>query len=669
MKFSRNRVLAISTSAIVATLASGTPPAAAQNLFDMLFRNNQAGRVQREVPPVVEQRPVQRAAPPRVAGPQYYTYKADNLVTVDFAAITLNAMADDDSALVAPQGVDLASVGSTPVVAEAEALPDASLDVRNAVLLPTADIEAGEMSNEQPEAPEALPIQAPRLSADDIAALQDFSLLAEKEAAEAIVAHYSADASLIWVSEGRPNTRARQALRTLGDAASHGLDVRDYAVSVPASEGGKDAVALEMELSARLLRYARDAQSGRVDPNRISGYHDFKREEFDGAAFLAALRDSDDVAALLEAQHPQNAQYRALRAELEMLHASAENEIVIAPKTVIKPGQTNPEFPKILALIESRADEALKAEHGETLSLHRASETYVQALVPVIKAAQRLAGVGDDGVIGPRTIQAIAGESKATRIEKVLVALEQLRWLPSDLTDRHVFINTPAFEASYFENGEERLTMRTVVGRLDTQTYFFQDQISYVEFHPYWGMPRSILVNTYIPRVLKDPSYFDRNGYEVVSRNGQTVSSTSIDWTAYGSNIPFDVRQRPGPSNALGEMKIMFPNKHAIYMHDTPEKHLFSRENRALSNGCIRLSDPRAMAAAVLGWSREQVEKRLEGKHGRQNLDIKVPVYVAYFTAWPDQSGKVHYYNDVYSRDEKTRDALNRIESVRSLGA
>src|SRR5690606_1426483 len=123
-----------------------------------------------------------------------------------------------------------------------------------------------------------------------------------------IVAHYSADPNLIWVSEGRPNERARQALRTLGEASLHGLDAQDYAVSVPGSQGGKEAVAFEMELSARLLRYVRDARSGRVDPNRISGYHDFKREAFDGAGFLAALRDSDDVAALLETQHPQNAQ-------------------------------------------------------------------------------------------------------------------------------------------------------------------------------------------------------------------------------------------------------------------------------------------------------------------------------------------------------------------------
>jgi len=219
------------------------------------------------------------------------------------------------------------------------------------------------------------------------------------------------------------------------------------------------------------------------------------------------------------------------------------------------------------------------------------------------------------------------------------------------------------------EGGKEKLSMRTVVGGLSTQTYFFQEQISYVEFHPYWGVPRSILVNKYLPKLYSDPSYLDRNGFEVVNRRGQTVPSSSVNWAGYGSNIPYDVRQRPGRGNALGEMKIMFPNPHAIYMHDTPDKHLFERENRALSNGCIRLADPRAMAAAVLGWTREQVASRLEGAHGRENLAVKVPVYVSYFTAWPDEAGQVRYFDDVYGRDEKMRAALDKVEALRAPGA
>lgn len=665
MKLPRSRAMAVSTAAIVAMLSTGTQPAASQTLIDLLFNSKNRRAERQALPPIVEPAPVQRAAPPRVSGPQYYTYKTDPLVKVDFSAI--RPQRDDDEATLAPAGIDPTSVAST--VPEQDEVPV----VEGAAPLSSGAETSGEDAPTavgQP-APPVVVEEAPPpeiLRDEQIAALQEFTLLAEKEAAEAIVAHYSAEPRLIWVSDGRPNQRARTALRTLGEARGHGLDPRDYAVPVPAGADEAAAVAFEMELSARLLRYVRDARAGRIDPNRISGYHDFKPEAFDGQAVLREAREAGDVAAFIEAQHPRSAQYRALRVELEMLRASAENEIVVAPGTVIKPGQTNAEFAKILAVIEQRADNAFREAHAEMLTRHAGGETYAQELVPVIKAAQRMAGVGDDGVIGPRTIQALTGDSKASRIEKVLVALEQLRWLPSELAERHVFINTPAFEASYVEAGEEKLSMRTVVGGLSTQTYFFQDEISYVEFHPYWGVPRSILVNKYLPKLYSDPSYLDRNGFEVVNRSGQAVPSSAVDWAAYGANIPYDVRQRPGRGNALGEMKIMFPNRHAIYMHDTPDKHLFDRENRALSNGCIRLADPRGMTAAVLSWSREQVAARLERPHSREDLAVKVPVYVAYFTAWPDEAGEVRYFNDVYSRDEKVRAALDKVEALRAPG-
>lgn len=667
------RILALSTAATLSGLVLVPPSASAQTLMDLLFRDRQ-----RQAPPVEvmpEPAPVKRAAPPRVAGPQYYTYKTDPLVRVDFASIVPSRIQDGAEA-VSP-GIDTTSVGSTIESRIEEVLDDA----RAAEAPATAPQEpngALETSPAQPDVAAPAVIEIPAIAAAPVAqpltdaqisSLQSVELLAEKDAARALVEFYSVEPTLMWVADGKFNDKARKAVEGLAAAKLDALDPRDYAVALP-GEGADEAAlaAFEMELSARILRYARDASAGRVDPNRISGYHDFKAKIFDGVDVLRSARASENMADFFAAQHPQNAQYKALRDELARLRASAENDIVIEPKTLIKPGETSAEFPKILQLIERRADEAFRAEHGETLSRNLASETYSQELVPVIKAAQRLVGLGDDGVIGARTVQAFAGESKASSIEKVEVAMEQLRWLPSDLSDRYVFLNTPAYEAVYVEDGQEKLSMRTVVGRLDTQTYFFNDEISYVEFHPYWGMPRSILVNTYLTRVLNDPTYFDRNGYEVVGRNGQTVSSTSVDWASYGANIPFDVRQRPGPSNALGEMKIMFPNSHAIYMHDTPDKHLFSRDNRALSNGCIRLADPRAMAAAVLGWDRERVNKRLEGKHGRNNLDVKVPVYVAYFTAWPTQSGEVRYFNDVYSRDEKVRAAIEKIDALRVPG-
>lgn len=650
---------AVSAAAVIAVLGTGMQPAAAQGLLEALFGKNQYGRVQqREVPPEPVQAP-RPPAPPRVTGPSYYTYKTDTLVRVDFSAIRPER--PDEQAMAAPAGLDAEPVGSTA--------PAAPLDVASATPIVLTDETAPAQADALAPTEQAQPADThQKLTDAQVAALQGYELLAEKDAAEAIVAHYSRSPEFIWVADAQVNEMARAVLRTFEDAASHGLDPSNYAVALPSATDEAALARFEMELSARALRYVRDAQSGLVDPNRISGYHDFAPKELDRAAVLSALTDSDDAAAYLEGFHPQNAHYAALRKELAELRKASENDIVVAPNTLIKPGQTNPEFPKILTLIDRQADDAFRAEHGDALARGIGSEVYGQDLVPVIKAAQRAAGVGDDGVIGPRTVQAIAGDSKAARMQKVEVALEQLRWLPSDMKDRHVFINTPAFTASYVEDGAEKLSMRTVVGGLSTQTYFFQDEISYVEFHPYWGVPRSILVNKYLPKLYSDPSYLDRSGFEVVNRRGQTVPSSSVNWTQYGANIPYDVRQKPGRSNALGEMKIMFPNRHAIYMHDTPDKHLFDRDNRALSNGCIRLADPRAMTAAVLGWDREAVNERLDRPHSRENLSVKVPVYVAYFTAWPDQAGKVAYFNDVYSRDEKVLTAIEKVEALRTSG-
>ena len=611
MKSSRSPLL-LSATAVITFWAVSAEQASAQGLLEALFGNKRSAPVvQEQAPPAAPKPP---ATPPRVTGPRYYDYKVDALVRIDFSSINLPT-----------QGGAGATDQPQQQVTAQKALDDA-----------------------------------------DLAALQGFEIVAEKDATSALLAHYSENPAFIWVDEGGVSARAAAAIRILGDSAEHGLNPDDYAVDAPEPVDSAALARFEMALTARVLRYARDAQAGRVDPNRISGYHDFKSKELDRAALLRELARSDDVSSLLEGFHPQNKQYAELRAELAALQAIAENDIVIADGTVIKPGQSNDEFPKLLTLIERQADEEFLTQYGELLASNRDSHTYTQDLVPLIKAAQKAADVTDDGVIGPRTVLAIAGETRSARINKVLVAMEQLRWLPSDLSDRYVFINTPAFTATYVENGVEKLAMTTVVGSLGTQTYFFQDEIQYVEFHPYWGVPRSILVNKYLPKLYSDPSYLDRNGFEVVARDGSKIASSSVNWTQYGANIPYDVRQVPGRGNALGEMKIMFPNKHAIYMHDTPDKHLFARDNRALSNGCIRLADPRAMAAAVLGWDRSDVASRLERPHSRENLKVKVPVYVAYFTAWPDAGGKVEYFNDVYARDDKVIAAHDKVEASRA---
>ena len=640
MSILANKTVAVSSAAFAVLTMLGVPDASAQTLFERLFGGSIRERS------YVDERPVTPPpAAPTVSAPSYYTYKVDALVAVDFKKLVAAHTRHQDASQAATHSVTLASARTS--------------ESPNVVRLEAA----------------AAPADSAETFADAITSLAAYDLYAEKDIAEALLKHYESKPAFLWVRDGEPAHRALAALEALAEADTHGLPADEYAVGMPnlaslnTDEAIRELARFEMNLSARVLRYVRDAHRGRIDPNRISGYHDFAQKPLDYGRVLDVLGDTFAVRKYLESWHPQNETYAALRVELEALRGSIESAIVVAPDTFLRPGQSSPEFAKILKLIERDADAEFRVEHGPVLASAAGAEIYSEELVPVIKAAQQAKGLKPDGVIGPRTVAAIAGNSKADRLEKVIVALEQLRWLPSQFGARHVLINVPEFRARYVERGEEKLAMRTVVGKAATQTFFFQDEIEYVEFHPYWGIPRSILVNKYLPKLYEDPGYLDRIGYEITDAKGRRIPSSSVNWPSHGTKIPFDVRQPPGPSNSLGEMKIMFPNRHAIYMHDTPEKHLFDRDNRAYSNGCVRLQDPRGMAAAVLGWSREQISERLKGAHGQVDLTQKVPVYVVYFTAWPQADGTVGYSPDVYGRDTHVRRAMQRLGEVRAPSA
>ncbi|WP_217570825.1 murein L,D-transpeptidase [Mesorhizobium sp. GbtcB19] len=617
---------AVMPIAIAATLAFGQQPASAQGLFDMLFGGGIRHNPQGEFPPPPKPRKIRPSVSAgeggggvRISSPTYNTYRADKLVRVDFKSL-----------LPAPQPATAQDAAYVPSVT--------SNSFRDAV-----------------------------------AGLSDYELFAEPDIAKALIAYYSANPDFIWVSDNAPNSRAQDAVRVLGEAASYGLTPADYSVDVPATttsatpeERTKEMVRFEMALSARVLRYAQDAQNGRVDPNRMTGYYDFPAKPFDLEGALKTLAHTQEVRTYLESRHPQNAEYQALRVELEALEASEENEIIVDPKLLLKPGESSPELPKLLTLISRNLDDEMGGNYGEVLARLGKSELYEPELVPVIKAVQQRAGMKGDGVIGPRTVALFVGASKADRIGKVKVALEELRWMPSDLGSPRVFINQPAFTASYIDNGEEKLKTRVVIGRVTNQTAFFYNQIKQVDFHPYWGVPQSIIVNEMLPRLRSDPGYLDRAGYEVTDSRGKKIPSSAVNWGAYGANIPFSVRQQPSEANALGELKILFPNKHAIYMHDTPQKSFFARDMRALSHGCVRLQDPRGMAAAVLGTTVDDIAEKLKHGHSTENVTRVIPVYVAYFTAWPDMSGKVEYFDDVYDRDSKLMQALDATEAVRT---
>ncbi len=231
----------------------------------------------------------------------------------------------------------------------------------------------------------------------------------------------------------------------------------------------------------------------------------------------------------------------------------------------------------MIAAIRQSGSAALKEKHADVLAAYDGGDSYDRPLVALVRDFQREKGLNADGVIGRNTIQAMKQSTPADRIKKLTLAMERMRWLPRQLGPRYVLLNEPAFQVTFVKgDGQQPLTMRAIVGKPNHQTYFFADTIKSVEYNPYWNVPRSIMINEMLPHLYNDPNYLDRQGYEVTNAAGRQVSSGDVDWGGYArKRVSVEVRQPPGRGNALGLLKIEFPNKHAIYMHDTPEKHLF----------------------------------------------------------------------------------------------
>ncbi|OJU02552.1 MAG: peptidoglycan-binding protein [Rhizobium sp. 63-7] len=608
----------------------GAQPASAGTLLDFL-RSNKHGqtkqaqqRIERgEFPsqPVFEEKAAEVKPLPKVSGPQYYTYKAEGLRLVassKFADPLVTGAIAGETATVTPVSLD------------------ADSDHRR--LLTEARVRATD------------------------------------EIAKALEAYYGSNKPLLWIDNNAVSDKAKAALAVLSDADAVGLDARDYSVLAPSDqydsmdEAGHNRALMqfELELSAKVLAYVQDTVRGRVDPNKISGYHDFKRKTVNLPGVLKVAAASPDIAAYLGSRTPSGPQFALLKAELAKLRAeqNGDDRVVITLTGLLKPGGSSDQMANIVAAIGKHGSDALKVDHALTLSAYQQTPDYTPELVALVEAFQKERGLKPDGVIGQATVRAMVGDSDADKINKLVVALEQARWLPADLGSRYVFINQPAYMVYYHNNNREELSMRTVVGSRSNQTYFFQDEIETVEFNPFWGVPQSIIINEMLPKLRSDPSYLDRLGYEVAV-NGQAVSSTSVNWN--GSTNAISVRQPPSGDNALGELKILFPNSHAIYMHDTPSKSFFKRDVRALSHGCVRLDDPRAMAAAVLGTTVEDVGKQIAaGKNKAVQVPEKFPVYVAYFTAWPNKDNVVEYFDDVYGRDAYVNKAFETTSKARA---
>ena len=264
-------------------------------------------------------------------------------------------------------------------------------------------------------------------------------------------------------------------------------------------------------------------------------------------------------------------------------------------------------------------------------------------------------------------LQAALAREKQTptgNVDRILMNMERWRWAPRDLGDRYILVNVPGYMLQVMEGDTPALSMRVIVGKPETQTPLFSDEMTYVVFSPYWNIPENILRDETLPRVVNDPSFLDRNNMEIVGTSG-TVDPESIDWSDDSVTKGLRFRQRPGADNALGLVKFLFPNHFSVYLHDTPSDRLFFREKRTLSHGCIRVENPVGLAQYVLRDQREWTAPRItnamhSGREQGVKLKQTLPVHIGYWTAWVQPDGTVLYTDDPYEIDEAHAKAIQK---------
>jgi murein L,D-transpeptidase YcbB/YkuD len=467
---------------------------------------------------------------------------------------------------------------------------------------------------------------------------------------EAIQAFYALGAFRpVWIVDGALTPAAKSAAARLAAAGEDGLAASAYPVPVLGTQRATESQIAEadLKLSAAVVLYARDARGGRVHLASLSRLITPALDLPAPDAVLSRVASGGPTAgSLLQGYNPAQPGYLALKARLATLRGHGQvlsaPSVQLPPGPVLKLGMTDPRVPTLRSRfgLEARTAGTLDAAPGDP-------DSYDAGVVAAVTAFQRSRGLPANGALTVQTVAALARPEAATRTDDaeaaLIVNMERWRWLPSDLGRDYVMVNIPEFRVRVIRDGRQRDEARVIVGKTESPTPIFSGMMEYAVVNPSWNVPPSILKNEFLPGLARDPNYAARRGYEVVYRNGNV-----------------SVRQPPGERNALGFIKFMFPNNHAVYLHDTPNRSLFSSAHRALSHGCVRVEDPFRFADAVLpeAWSSERL-KKLIGKGERQiRLTEKLPVHLAYFTTSIDEAGTVRTLPDLYGYDSRMKVAL-----------
>ena len=500
----------------------------------------------------------------------------------------------------------------------------------------------------------------------DALASPDLGIKVQAEERQAILSHYSQTGFRpLWIENGKLSPRAAAILKIFEQAADEGLQPANYlppalnnyaGLSSAAASDGKTLARLDLGITAMALKYARHASGGQFNPRKLSRYNDITPEGVAPSQAIKVIAWSPFADSYLRDLQPKHPAYAAMKTALAELRKEADGTraTTIATGPQVKIGQSD-------ARIAQLRQRLRELGYDVAIPDSLLDETVFDAtLSATLKQFQKASGVKPTGILGAATVKALNSHGSERDELRLVDNMERLRWLPKNLGSKYVLVNQAAFQVQVIDKGTEVWRSKVIVGKPMTQTSAFHDQIETVVFNPAWGVPPSIIANEYLPILRGDPAYLDRIGFKVTDNYGQEIPSSYIDWWSYGNRVPFSIQQPPGRTNALGELKFLFPNSHDIYMHDTPNRGLFNKEVRAFSHGCVRVQNPREFAAVLLGWDPKKIAKTVEGKVSQTvALPAKVPVHITYFTAWPDETGKIQYFNDLYGRDKAMENALS----------
>jgi murein L,D-transpeptidase YcbB/YkuD len=477
-----------------------------------------------------------------------------------------------------------------------------------------------------------------------------------------------------WTS----TARTRELMELISDSADHGLTPADYNIDqlnqVLQRRLARPSAEIEAEtdilLTESLLRYGYHRRFGKVKASAMDADINFRRERFQHQSPTVTVDqalESSSLKDFIQMIAPTGPVYRHLQARMSTYRdlANAGGWPTVADGPTLRIGDTDPR----VVQIRKRLAATDRIEDRTNLN----SEHFDAALKQAVRQFQLRHRLGQDGIVGKQTIAAL-NVPVGRRIDQIRTSLERLRWVSQEAGGTRVVVNIAGFRAFFFRGGELEWDTPAIVGKNYRQTPVFRGDIAYMEFNPTWTIPPGIMRNDILPAIKRDPDYLASKNIRVIDHNGKFVDPATVNWNKYKNGVPYTLRQDPGPNNSLGTVKFIFPNKHFVFLHDTPHRELFSQKERIFSSGCIRVKDPLKMAELILNdpvkYNRSELESIVESRKTQRILPSpKVPVVIVYLTASINADGRIRFYRDIYDRDQKVLDALNGPVTIQPPGA